>query len=333
MPVRASAARRGASIPAERSRPTDAGALAGEPAGARRARRSRPRGRGARDTSPEQARVGLAQALRAPDEVDVAEELAVLGLVVVGVGVPPGAARGAGLRGADDRRATAAVPSGCSALGDPGVHRRIGRHRGIPTVRMAGCASRPADDRGRVASSAHCGRRGACSQTVRPAVRRRSTVSGLTVLTHVVCSDGRRHLSTSQPDPGLTAHTSQSTSRHRSPSTLDHDHPTGVPHHMSTDPPAPPPPQVAINDIGSEEDFLAAIDRDDQVLQRWRHRRGHHRQGRPRRGPARHRLQDRGRHPLARAVHQARCRPQRGRRRSATTSRPSSSRRRTRKAV
>ena len=37
----------------------------------------------------EQARVGLAQPLRAPDEVGVAEEVAVLGLVVVGLGVPP----------------------------------------------------------------------------------------------------------------------------------------------------------------------------------------------------------------------------------------------------
>src|SRR5699024_10380869 len=46
-----------------------------------------------------------------------------------------------------------------------------------------------------------------------------------------------------------------------------------------------------------------------QVLQRWRHRRGHRGEGRSRRGPPGHRLQDRGRHPLARAVHQARRRP------------------------
>ena len=45
----------------------------------------------------EQPRVGLAQALRAPDEVHVAEEVAVLGLVVVGVGVPPAAGWPGGL--------------------------------------------------------------------------------------------------------------------------------------------------------------------------------------------------------------------------------------------
>ena len=72
-------------------------------------------------------------------------------------------------------------------------------------------------------------------------------------------------------------------------------------------------PQVAINDIGSEEDLLAAIDatikdfNDGDIVE------GRHRQGRPGRGPARHRLQDRGCHPLARALHQARRRPLRGR--------------------
>ncbi len=45
-------------------------------------------------------------------------------------------------------------------------------------------------------------------------------------------------------------------------------------------------------------------------------------EGRPRRGPARHRLQVRGRHPLARAVHPQRRRPQRGRAAWATRSRP-----------
>ena len=39
----------------------------------------------------EQVYVGLAQPLRAPDELDVAEEVAVLGLVRVGVRVPPAA--------------------------------------------------------------------------------------------------------------------------------------------------------------------------------------------------------------------------------------------------
>ena len=38
--------------------------------------------------------------------------------------------------------------------------------------------------------------------------------------------------------------------------------PTGAPHYMSTDTTAVPTttPQVAVNDIGTEEDFLAAID-------------------------------------------------------------------------
>ncbi|GAB3940644.1 hypothetical protein GCM10027614_24650 [Micromonospora vulcania] len=64
------------------------GTLGGQPAGG---------GRGAaahlQHPSPgqvaEQSGIGLAQPLRAPDEVHVAEERAVLGLVVVGVAVPP----------------------------------------------------------------------------------------------------------------------------------------------------------------------------------------------------------------------------------------------------
>ena len=51
----------------------------------------------ARDVA-EQVGVGLAQPLRAPDEVGVAEELAVLGLIVVGVGVPPAAVGAHGCR-------------------------------------------------------------------------------------------------------------------------------------------------------------------------------------------------------------------------------------------
>ena len=89
--------------------------------------------------------------------------------------------------------------------------------------------------------------------------------------------------------------------------------------------------QVAINDIGIRRGLPRRDRRHHQVLQRRRHRRGHHRQGRPRRGPPRHRLQDRGRHPLPRAVHQARRRPQRGRLRRRRRSRPWFSRRRTRR--
>ena len=72
------------------------GALGGQPSGA-----------GGRTTSDlkhlptadraEQPGVGLAEPLRAPDEVDVAEEPAVLGLVGVGVSVPPGPVGGPGL--------------------------------------------------------------------------------------------------------------------------------------------------------------------------------------------------------------------------------------------
>ena len=62
-------------------------------------------------------------------------------------------------------------------------------------------------------------------------------------------------------------------------------------------------------------------------------RRGHGRQGRQGRGPARHRLQVRGRHPGPRAVDPQRRRPAARSCRWATRSRPSSSRRRTRKAA
>ena len=108
--------------------------------------------------------------------------------------------------------------------------------------------------------------------------------------------------------------------------------PSGATHHMTSTQVRPqhPPGRRQRHRLGGG---LPRRHRpDDQVLQRWRHRRGHHRQGRPGRGPARHRLQDRGRHPLARALHQARRRPATRSSRSATRSRPSSSRRRTRKA-
>src|SRR2546430_2297434 len=47
----------------------------------------------ARQLRPQQPRIGLVEALRAPDEARVAQELAVLGLVFVGVGVPPAPVR------------------------------------------------------------------------------------------------------------------------------------------------------------------------------------------------------------------------------------------------
>ena len=69
----------------ERHRPR---ALAAQPARARR-RAAADLQHAAPGDVAEQARVGLAQPLRAPDEVDVADVAAVLGEVVVGVGVPP----------------------------------------------------------------------------------------------------------------------------------------------------------------------------------------------------------------------------------------------------
>ena len=50
---------------------------------------------------PEQVELGLGPALRPPDELAVAEEGAVLGVVVVGLAVPPGPVRRAGLVPAD----------------------------------------------------------------------------------------------------------------------------------------------------------------------------------------------------------------------------------------
>ena len=111
--VRRTAARRRRPAPAAPSMPGAAGgrpgvrqhpggqvegdhrrALAG-PGTARTApTRSRPRAPAARATSPSRCDVGFAQVLRAPDEVGVAEELAVLGVVGVGVGVPPAPVRG-----------------------------------------------------------------------------------------------------------------------------------------------------------------------------------------------------------------------------------------------
>ena len=44
-------------------------------------------------------------------------------------------------------------------------------------------------------------------------------------------------------------------------------------------------PQVAINDIGSEADLIAAIDETIKYFNDGDIRRGHCRQGRPRRGP------------------------------------------------
>ena len=85
---------------------------------------------------------------------------------------------------------------------------------------------------------------------------------------------------------------------------------------MSTDTTAAPTsttPQVAINDIGSEEDFLAAI---DQTIKYFND--GDIVEGTIVKVDRDEVLLDigyktEGRHPLPRAVHQARCRPRRGR--------------------
>lgn len=49
----------------------------------------------------QQLRVGLVETLGTPDEPDIAQELAVLGLVLVGAGVPPPAIGADGLRRPD----------------------------------------------------------------------------------------------------------------------------------------------------------------------------------------------------------------------------------------
>ena len=84
------------SMPADRSKATGRAPWVAQPAGA--GRRAAPTSSTRRPRHvAEQPGVGLAQALRAPDEVHVAEERAVFGLVVVGVGVPPAAVGPPGL--------------------------------------------------------------------------------------------------------------------------------------------------------------------------------------------------------------------------------------------
>ena len=216
------------------SRPTGRGPPAMRPgwrASARTARtRSRPPARGARRHVAEQARVGLAQALRAPDEVDVADVCAVLGQVVVGVGVPPGAARPLRLRRTPTaRRATAAVPSSCSRSGHSPATRcpRWPSCPRITAVRRRGRVALATP--GRVASSTHCGQRGACSQTV--------VLPCATLHRKATCSrTSSSPFSTSQPEQGDST-TSQSVPHHEHPPV---DHP--LPEHPTTCPPTPPSP-------------------------------------------------------------------------------------------
>ena len=99
MPLRASSARACRSWPSDTSNAVTRAPAADEPACAL--------GRAAAhlehvpvDDVAEQVRVGLAQALRAPQQVGVAEERAVLVLVVQRGGVPPGAVGRGALLGA-----------------------------------------------------------------------------------------------------------------------------------------------------------------------------------------------------------------------------------------
>ena len=122
-PRRAAACRR-----TGRARPTARPGVAEPPGGGRRAAADLQHPRPAHVA--EQAGVGLAQPFGAPHEVDVAEEVAVLGLVIVGVGVPPLPVRAPALGRADTARggsprwgAGAAVPSVLLSRVRPRAHR------------------------------------------------------------------------------------------------------------------------------------------------------------------------------------------------------------------
>ena len=92
MPVAAAPARAWRSIPADRSTADRTGALCGQPPRAHRRTDANLENPAAGHLA-EQMRVGLAQCLRTPDEIGYAQEPAVLGVVVVGVAVPPATVR------------------------------------------------------------------------------------------------------------------------------------------------------------------------------------------------------------------------------------------------
>ena len=256
----------------------------------------------------EQSRVGLAQPLRAPDEVGVADVAAVLGQVVVGVGVPPAPAGPFATRSnPPPRRATPGRPEqparrSADHVSVPCVHGRI------VTVRGARHPHCPADRAPRSMVRA-------LWSTSRPAVRLlpdRLFADRRLAVHRLAPSRGRSpRVRTRIHDARVTAPRHDSVHNQTAPPI----HPP--PEHPTTCPPTPPPPRPRPAGRRQRHRVGGGFPRrhrpDDQVLQRWRHRRRHHRQGRPGRGPARHRLQDRGRHPLARAVDQARRRPRRGR--------------------
>ena len=176
----------------------------------------------------EQRGVGLAQALRAPDEVGVAEEVAVLGVVVVGVGVPP--ARGSARCDSAGADAAGARPRPCraarSALGVTSVHRAI--------VPAASGRRRPhrlgAESPGRVASWRSCG------STWR-LLRRRSWSRAPQLIRASPRTSSRASSRSHDPDPRVTA-PRHGPSRTRSAPRSD----IHSPEHPTTCPPTPSPP-------------------------------------------------------------------------------------------
>ena len=224
----------------------------------------------------EQVRVGLVEALRAPDEAVVAQEVAVLGLVVGRCAVPPrrlartvaSAADGPALDAGDRRRRTGErLAHRSSILGASG--------RACALVWTAG-----REDTGQIALT-----RGICVVwTLRcgPALPHKEQACAREVVTG--CPPRRalhRRRSSQARVPAQRNRTRRRSLHHRplSGDTNPHDH-----HHRRT-----------TRDGGDRLHHPGGRDQrhrlgrglprsrrpHDQVLQRWRHRRGHHRQGRP----------------------------------------------------
>ncbi len=298
---------------------TGRGALGGEPAGGGGGAAAQLQHPAAGDVA-EQPRLGLPESLRAPDEVHLAEERAVFGLVVVGVAVPPAAGwpgghrrrrrYGGSLRGRRSRphaRPPAhPAPVRCRCTGesqkcdraDNRAHtRRFSGFGSSRQSRSVGGLARCGNARGRLfdALADRAPRQGAGPRSAERL--RTSSRDGNPVAEETYGSFGRRirrRRQVTATQPAVT------------------NHPTGATAHMTSSIEATSSATRVTHRRSRFRGSLPRRDRrDHQVLQRRRHCRRHRRQGRSGRGPARHRLQDRGCHPLARVVDQARRRPRR----------------------